>query len=34
MESVCENGVDIIGGGGFKIQCRSLSKGGGTLKKT
>ena len=33
MDSVCVlYGVDIIGGrgwGGFKIQCRALSKGGG-----
>ena len=33
MESVCVlYGVDIIwggGGGGFKIQCGALSKGGG-----
>ena len=35
MESVCVlYGVDIIGGGGgFKIQCGALSKGGGALKK-
>ena len=34
MESVCVlYGVDIIGGGGgFKIQCGALSKGGGALK--
>ena len=25
-------GVDIIGGGGFKIKCGALSKGGGTKK--
>ena len=32
MESVCVlYGVDIIGGG-FKIQCGALSKGGGALK--
>ena len=30
MESVCVlYGVDIIGGGGFKIQCGALSRGGG-----
>ena len=34
MESVCVlYGVDTIGWGGFKIQCRALSKGGGALKK-
>ena len=34
MESVCVlYGVDIIGGGGFKIQCGALSKRGGDFKK-